>query len=182
MSLPYMTSSSFTLILFIGLFRHNYRSFSRTTVCIWLFCFKYLLSFYCISILIAMFWFNFWKLFLLFQNRFTKNKPLYTDLQLLMQCKCCNFHHGLPLTATHYIVCCYTACLIIQPLRPRFTLLWLFRLIRCRHCCGHSFWESNFGNGLVGRNPSGHYHLTPSERSRRGWSVLYANFTSYSSS
>ena len=45
MSLPCMTSSSFILRLFIGWFRHKYQNFSRTTVCIWLFCFKYLLPF-----------------------------------------------------------------------------------------------------------------------------------------
>ena len=52
MSLPCMTSSSFTLILFIGLFRHKYRKYIRTTVCIWLLCYKYLLYF-----ILLVFWF-----------------------------------------------------------------------------------------------------------------------------
>ena len=53
MSLPCMTSSSFTLRLFIGWFGHKYRKFSRMNVWIWLFCFKYLLSF---TLLLFWFW------------------------------------------------------------------------------------------------------------------------------
>ena len=52
MSLPCMTSSRFTLRLFIGWFRHKYRNYSRTTVWIWLLCFKYLLYF-----ILLVFWF-----------------------------------------------------------------------------------------------------------------------------
>ena len=52
-SLPCMTSSSFTLRLFMGWFRLKYRKYSRTTVWIGLLCFKDLLSF--ISLV---FWFR----------------------------------------------------------------------------------------------------------------------------
>ena len=61
MSLPCMTSSSFTLILFIGWFRHKYRKFSCTIVWSWLI-FQKCIVFYFISILIPMFWFKFWNL------------------------------------------------------------------------------------------------------------------------
>ena len=53
MSLPCMTSSRFTLRLFIRWFRHKYRNYSRTTVWVWLLCFKYLLSF-----ILLVFWFQ----------------------------------------------------------------------------------------------------------------------------
>ena len=73
MSLPCMISSSFTLRLFIGWFGHKYKKFSCMTVWIWLFCFKYLLSF-----ILLVFWF--WRsasiseIRYLFQINFTKTK------------------------------------------------------------------------------------------------------------
>ena len=53
MSLPCMTSSSFTLILFIGWFRHKYRKFICMTVWILLLCFNYSMSF-----ILLVFWFR----------------------------------------------------------------------------------------------------------------------------
>ena len=53
MLLPCMTSSSFTLRFFIGWSRHKYRKYSRTTVWIWLLCFKYVLYF-----ILLVFWFR----------------------------------------------------------------------------------------------------------------------------
>ena len=45
MSLPCMTSPSFTLRIFIGWFMNKHRKYSRMNVCILLSCFRYLLSF-----------------------------------------------------------------------------------------------------------------------------------------
>ena len=135
MSLPCMTSSIFTMRLLIGWFRHKYQKFIRTTVWIWIFCFKYLLSF-----ILLVFWFRRFylisKIWCLFQIRFTRKKPLYTDPQLLRQFKFCKCHHGRQLTATHSILCYYLMGLLIQLLQPRCPLPWLCRLIRrhCRHC------------------------------------------------
>ena len=118
MSLPCMTSSSFTLRLFIGWFRHKYQRFSRTTVWIWLFCFKFLLSF-----IVLVFCFRCSdsnsEIWYLFKIHLTKNKLLYTDPLFLSQCKFWNCHHGCQLTATHSIVCYYIMCLLIQPIQPR---------------------------------------------------------------
>ena len=111
-SLPCMTLSSFTLRLFIWWFRHKYRNFSRTTVWIWLFCFKYLLSFILLVFLflrsdsISRIWY-------LFQICFTKKKPLYTDPQLLRQCKCCNFYHGRKITQLT-ILCVIALCVCLS--------------------------------------------------------------------
>ena len=84
MSLLCMTSSSFTLRLFIGWFRHNYWKYSRTTVWIWLLCFKYLLSF-----ILLVLWF--WRsdsnseIWYILQIHLTKKKLWYPDPQLLRQ-------------------------------------------------------------------------------------------------
>ena len=102
-SLPCMASPSFTLILFIGWFRHIYSKFSRMTIWIWLFCFKYLLSF-----ILLVFWFrrsdSNSEIWYIFQIHLTEKKPLYTDPHLLRQWTFCNCHHGSQLIATHYIV------------------------------------------------------------------------------
>ena len=112
MSLPCMASPSFTLILFIGWFRHKYRKFGRTSVWIWLFCFKYLLSF-----ILFLFWFrrsdSNSEIWYIFQIHFTKKKLLYTDPQLLRQYKFCNCNHGIQITTTIYIVCYYIVYLLI---------------------------------------------------------------------
>ena len=103
MSLPCMTLSSFTLRLFIGWFMHKYQKYSRTTVLIWLFCFKYLLSF---ILLVFLFWRSdsndeFWYILWI---HFTKKKLSYADPQLLRQYKFWNYHHVRQLTTNHYIV------------------------------------------------------------------------------
>ena len=89
MSLPCMTSSSFTLRLFIGWFSNNYFKFSHVNVSIWLFCLKYLLCF-----ILLIFWFRRSDLnseiWYIFQIHFTKNKLLHTDPQLLRKCKFCD--------------------------------------------------------------------------------------------
>ena len=102
MSLPCITSSSFTLILFIGRFIHKHRKFSCTTVWILLLCFKYLLSF-----ILSVFWFRCYELNseIWYIFHFTKRKILYTDPQWRRQCKFCNCHHGSQLTSTHSLVC-----------------------------------------------------------------------------
>ena len=139
MSLPCMTSSSFTLILFIGWFRHKYRKFSRTTVWIWWFSFNYLLSFILLVFLFRRSDSNS-DIWYLFQIHFTVNKMLYNDPQLLRQCKFWNCHHGCQLTTTHSIMCYFIVCLLIQPLRPRCILHWLFCLICCCRRRGYSCW------------------------------------------
>ena len=131
MSLPYMTSSSFTLRLFIGWFRHKYLKYSCTTVWILLLCFKYLLSF-----ILLVFWFrrsnSNSEIWYILQIHFTKKKLYYPDPQLLRQCKFLNCHHGGQLTTNQYFVCYYIVCLLIQPLRPTCPLPRLCCIIRCR--------------------------------------------------
>ena len=117
-SLPCTTSSILSLRLFIVWIRHKYRKFSRTTVWIGLFCFKYLISF-----ILLVFLFrhsdSIYEIWYLFQIHFTKNKPLYNHPQLLWQCKCCNCYHGCKLAANHSIVCYYIMCFLIHPLWSR---------------------------------------------------------------
>ena len=112
MSLPCMTSSSFTLTFFIGWFRHNYRKYSHTTVWIWLLCFKYLLS-----VILLVFWFQRCdsnaEIWYILQIHFTEKKLWYADPQLLKNCKFLNFHHGRQLTTTHSIVCYYIVYFLI---------------------------------------------------------------------
>ena len=67
MSLPCMTLSSFTLRLFIGLFRIKYQNYSRTTVWIGLLYFKYLLYF-----ILLVFWFR----------RSDSNSEIWYNLQI----------------------------------------------------------------------------------------------------
>ena len=78
MPLPCMTSSSFTLRLFIGWFRHKYQKYSRTTFWILLLCFKYLLSF-----ILLVFWFrrsdSNSEIWYILQTHFTKKKLWYSD-------------------------------------------------------------------------------------------------------
>ena len=104
MSLPCMISSSFTQRFFMGWCRHKYQKFSPKTVWIWLFCFKYLLSF-----ILLVFWYrrsdSNSEIWYILQIHFTKKKLLCTDFQLLRQCKFCNCHHSRQLTETHFIVC-----------------------------------------------------------------------------
>ena len=149
MSLPCMTSSSFILRFFIRWFSHKYRKFSRTTVLLLLLCFKYLLSF-----ILLLFWF--WRfdsnseIWYIFQIHFTKNKLLYTDPQLLRQCKFCNCQYGSQLTANHSIVCYYIVRLLIQPLQTRCPLPWIFCLIRRRHRAAHpGIFEEGGGENLA---------------------------------
>ena len=110
-SLPCMTSSSFTLRLFIGYFRHKYWKFIYTAVWIWLLYLKYLLSF-----ILLLFWFqcsdSHSKIWYIFQMYFTIKELFYTEPQLLTQCKFWNSHHGHQLTATHYIVCYLILCFL----------------------------------------------------------------------
>ena len=86
MLLPSVTLSSFTLRLSIGWFRHKYWKYGRTTVLIWLLCFKYLLYF-----ILWVFWL--WRsdlndeIWYILQIHFTKKKPWYADPQLLRQCE-----------------------------------------------------------------------------------------------
>ena len=56
----------------------------------------------------------------------------------------------------------------------------LFFVVFC--CRAHSCWESPLGKGWIGLNPSGHYHLHPDRRSRRGLSCLSPTFLSFLSS
>ena len=85
-SFPCMTSSSSTLRLFIGWFRHKYRKYNRTAVWIWLLCFKYLLSF-----ILLVFWFrrsdSNSEIWYILQIHFTIKETLIPWPQLLGQCK-----------------------------------------------------------------------------------------------
>ena len=54
----------------------------------------------------------------------------------------------------------------------------LYCLFHRRRCRTHNCQESPFEKGWIDFNPSGHYHLRPSRRRRRKWSVLYATFSS----
>ena len=132
MSLPCMMSSSFSLRLIIGWFRHKYRKYSRTTAWIWLLCFKYLLSF-----ILLLFWFqrsdSNSEIWYILQIHFKIKKLWYLDPQLFRQCKFLNCHHGGKLTATHSIVCYYLVSLFIQTLLPRCPLPRLCHIIRHRH-------------------------------------------------
>ena len=104
MSLKFMASSSFTLILFIGWFRHKYRKYSCMTVWIWLLCFKYLPSF-----ILLVFWFRSSdsnsEIRYIFQIHLTKKKLLYTDPQLLRKFTFWNCHHDRQLTTNQSMVC-----------------------------------------------------------------------------
>ena len=155
MSLLYMTSSNFTLRLFIGWFMNNYRNYSRTIVWILLLCFKYLPSF-----ILLVFWFrrsdSNSEIWYILQIHFTKKKLWYADPQLLRKWKFLNFHYGCKLTETHSIVCYYIVSLLIQPLRPIFPLPWIFLLIRRCRCRSHpgSLGEGGWENAVAG-------HRTP---------------------
>ena len=127
MSLPCMTSSSFTLRFLL-----DDLGISTGSFIVQLFGFGYLFQifivFYFISLFIPTFWFKFLNLIFILIH-FTKKKLLYTDLQLLRKCKCCNCHHDHQLTATHSIVCYYIVYLLIHPLQRRFPLPWIICLI-----------------------------------------------------
>ena len=144
MSLPCMTSSSFTLRLFIGLFRHKYQNFSRTNVWIWILCLKCLLSF-----ILLIFWFrrsdSISEIWYILQIHFTINKLLYTDPQLLRQCTFWNCHHGRQLTATHSIVCYYIVCFLAPKTKisPSLTLFSYPSL--SSSCPAGNFWIGMLG-------------------------------------
>ena len=147
MSLACMTSATFSLRLFIRLFRHKYQKYSCMTFWIWLLCFKYLLSF-----VLLVFWFQCYdsnsEIWYILQINFTKKKLLYADPRLLNKCKVWNCHHGRQLTTTHPIVGYYIVYFLIQPLQPRFPLPRLCCIIRhrlyCAHpgICGKEGWEN----------------------------------------
>ena len=81
---------------------------------------------YCLLLLIV-FWIRLpdssYEIWYLFKTHFTKKKLLYTEPQLLRQCKFCNCHHGRQLTVTQSIVCYNIVCLLIQP--PNQDILFL---------------------------------------------------------
>ena len=108
------------------------------------------------SIFILMFWFKFWNLI------FNSNtKLLYTDPQLLRQCKLLNYHHVRQITSNHTIVCYDIVCLIMQNIQPICPLTLIFHLICC--CCCHvqpgSPVEGGWENAVNGhRTPLTHTH------------------------
>ena len=136
MSLPCLTSSSFTLIFFIGWFRHKYWKYSHTTVWIWLLCFKCLLSYILLVFSIRRSDSNS-EIWYILQIHLTKKKLWYADPQLPRKCKFLKCLHGRQLTATQSIVCYCIACFLIQPLRPICPLPRLGCIIRRRLCRFH---------------------------------------------
>ena len=80
-SLPCMTSSIFTLRLFIGWFRYKYWKYSRTTIWIWFLSVRYLVSFILLifysGVLIQILKFNIFFKYILRKRNFCTLTPSY---------------------------------------------------------------------------------------------------------